>query len=175
MTIADPVYGDIIDPAWAALVDAAVNAHETLLASMPRGCMATPVSTSSNGTATAADTVEVRDTALGNYTFTAVANRRYRVHYHGALANSGTVNCRMVVRVRDGGASTPTTASTLIGETSAYVTETSTSGRTQCDLVRTFTTTAGTHTLAVFTQSPDSAAMTPVASRELYVEDIGAA
>lgn len=147
--------------------------------SLPRGIMAIPITSSSNGTATAANTTEVRDAVLGSYVFTAVAGHRYRVHYHGAMGNSDTVNCRMITRIRDGGSSTPTTASTLIAEVSTYLTETGTgsAGRASFDVMHTFTATAGTHTLSAFTQSPDSAVMTPVsttAGRELYVEDIGA-
>jgi hypothetical protein len=146
-----------------------------IVAKLPWGIVATPTSTASNGTATGADTTEVRDTTLTSYVFTAVAGRMYQVHYHGFLANSGTVNSRMIVRVRDGGASTPTTASTLLGEDYVYVTETSTAGRATGALIRTFTATAGTHTLSAFTQSPDSVVMTPVSTRELYVVDIGPA
>jgi hypothetical protein len=157
-TAGDELTADVLNDAW-------------LLA--PRGIMAAPVSTTANGTPTAADTVEVKDTTLADYVFTAETGRRYRVHYHGVQANSATADSRMVIRVRDGGVAAPTSASTLIGETKAYVRETAGGGRVTADLVRTFTASSGVHTLAAFTQSPDAVIMTPVEDRELYVEDIG--
>jgi hypothetical protein len=150
----------------------------SILASYPRGIMAAPVSTGTNGTATGADTTEVRDAVLGNYVFTAVAGRRYRVRMHGLLANAAVADCRFSCRIRDGGASTPTAASTLLAEGQTWVGETISGGREQCIVEATFTASAGTHTLSAFTFSPDSVALTPISgavARELYVEDIGAA
>lgn len=144
----------------------------------PRGIVAAPTSTTSNGTATAADTTEVYDAVLGNYVFIAEANRWYRVHYSGLLANTATANCRFICRIRDSGdATTPDTADTLLAEVPVMVTETGSTGRVICHVEHPFTASAGTHTLAAFTQSPDSAILTPVAAspagRQLYVEDIG--
>ena len=152
--------------AWAELLDA-----------RPRGVMGTPTTSTLNGTATAADTTEVRDAVLGNYVFTAVADRWYEVVYIGALANSGTASVRFQTNVRDGGASTPTTSSTLVDVDVVWVGEVGTGGRTMIRIIgRPQTFTAGTHTLSAFTISPDSAVLTPASSgtRVLYVRDIGA-
>lgn len=167
-------------PYWFNPIAEAVTALQTLALTAPRGIMAAPLTSIANGTATAASTTEVKNIILGDYTFTAEANRRYRVHYHGAMGNSDTVNCRMITRIRDGGVGSPGIASTLIAEVATYLTETgvSSAGRASIDVLHTFTATAGVHILAAFTQSPDSAIMTPVptgAGIELYVEDIGAA
>jgi hypothetical protein len=186
VSVADNDFPEVFDgapvsaPYWFNPVAEAVTALTAAAATAPRGIMAAPTTSVATGTATAASTVEVKDAVLGDYTFTAVAGRRYRVHYHGAMGNSDTVNCRMLTRIRDGGASSPGIGSTLIAEVSTYLTETGTgsAGRASFDVLHTFTATAGTHILAAFTQSPDSAIMTPVstgAGRELYVEDIGAA
>jgi hypothetical protein len=146
---------------------------------MPTGALlGTPATSAVDGTATAANTTEVRDAVLGNYVFTAVAGHWYEICYSGALANVGTANCRMITRIRDGGNSTPTTGSTLVGETTNYCTETGTAGRNSilvCGRPRQFA--AGVRTLSAFTQSPDSAAATPVvdtmATRMLFARYAG--
>jgi hypothetical protein len=143
----------------------------------PRGIMTAPTTSMANGTATAADTVEVRDAVLGNYVFTALANRRYRAWYTGGI-NSATIDTQYIQRIRDGGASTPTAASTLIAESNEHIAEASTGGIKTVLIGQTFTATAGVHTLSLFSQSPNSAVLTPVprgTPRELYVEDIGPA
>lgn len=142
-----------------------------------RGIVAAPVASTANGTATAANTTEVRDSVLGNYTFTAEAGRWYQVVYVGSLTNVDTVSVRMNTRIRDGVASTPTTASTMLAESTDYVTETGSTGRASIVIEsQPVQLSAGTHTLSVFTQSPDSAICTPVPSslpRTLYVRDLG--
>src|SRR5581483_9679405 len=57
--------------AWQPAVPTA-----TTPASMPRGIMAAPISTTANGTATPGTTADTLDTVLGNYQFTATAGRR---------------------------------------------------------------------------------------------------
>lgn len=140
-----------------------------------RGIMTNPTRSTSDGTATAADAVEVRDAVLGNYVFTAATGRLYRVVYNGNY-NSTTGDVRAVTRIRDGGVSTPTTASTLIAETTMHMAEGGTGGRQTMVLTQTFTASAGAHTLSMFTISPESVVLTPInagVGRELYVEDIG--
>lgn len=143
--------------------------------------MATPVNTSSTGTVTSG-TTETRDAVLGNYVFTAVAGRTYRVTIAQLIGNSSVANDQYAIRVRDGGAVTPTAASTLIGETVWLCTTGGTGGRSQIPFQRTFTATSGTHTLAMFAVrlsgtgvfTPCSPAVYVGATdvREMYVEDI---
>lgn len=143
----------------------------------PRGIMTEPTTSTSDGTATGANTTEVRDSVLGDYVFTAVADRLYRVNYKGN-ANAASADVRFVHRIRDGGGSTPTTASTLIAENTMHMAEASTGGRQTMVLSETFTASAGVHTLSLFTISPESVVLTPIADaagRKLYVEDIGPA
>lgn len=144
----------------------------------PRGIMATPVNTTSNGTSTAANTTEVRDAVLGDYEFIAEQGRLYEVVYNGLRANAAVIPARFVARIRDGGTSTPTTGDTLLAEGQVLVAVALSVGRTDCPFAHTFTTTAGVRTLSAFTQSPDSVILTPTAGapgRELFVRDIGPA
>jgi hypothetical protein len=155
------------------------SAWAELLASRPRGIVAAPTISSSDGTATGANTTEVRDAVLGNYQVTLSTGRRYRVTYTGAQANTATADVRYVTRIRNSeSATTPTTSSTLIAEDTKHMGEASTGGRQTIHVTHTFTvSTSGTHTFSVFTISPESAVLTPIAaavSRELYIEDIGA-
>lgn len=68
-----------------------------------------PVSTSANSGATVA---EARDAVLGSYTFTAVAGRRYNVYFNGTAFVDGAGSYQ--VMIRNGGATTPTTASPAV-------------------------------------------------------------
>jgi hypothetical protein len=136
--------------------------------------MGDPTATSSAGTTTVGAT-ETLDAVLSTYAFTAVAGRRYRATLSGCLM-SGTIANIYALRIRDGGASTPTAASTLIAETRWFCP--ATGGAGQCgipSLSGTFTPSAGTRTLGVFCHNPSGVAGIPIGSRELYVEDIGAA
>lgn len=138
--------------------------------------MADPTTTGLAGTATATINVEVRDDVLGTYPFTAASSRRYRAMLTG-LKLSGTVGTLVVVRIRDGGALAPTTASTIVAESSVYIPATGGPGQVGCFVSGTFTPSSGTRTLAAFTvvTAVGNAVATPVGTRELYVEDIGAA
>lgn len=139
---------------------------------IPRGIMANPTSTSSDGTSTTG-TTEVRDAVLGNYVFTSAGtSRRYRVTLSGATVISTTTN-RIAVRIRDGGASTPTTSSTLLAEGVAKNTTAGASGRQGITCSATFTAAAGTRTLSTFYVGIDSGTVTAGGTRQLYVEDIG--
>jgi hypothetical protein len=136
--------------------------------------MADPVTTASSGTATTS-TTDTRDDVLGVYVFTAGTSRRYRVTIAG-LHLSAVSGDLAVVRVRDGGASTPTNASTSLGFSQWRAQATGGTGQTICPFSVTFTPSSGTRTLAAFTQlSVGTGPITPVGSREIYVEDVGAA
>jgi hypothetical protein len=158
-------------------VEMTADALNAILFKIPWGLVAAPIRTNTSGTPTAADLVEVRDTTITPYVFTARADRYYRVCYTGIQMNGATVSSRALCRIRDGGASTPNAASTLIAETLSYLTETSSAGRTTSDIVMVITLSAGTHTFAPFTQGPDSTITTPTSTtavgRTLWVEDAG--
>jgi hypothetical protein len=150
----------------------------------PRGIIVTPNQTllASPGTSS---TTETKDTSLGDYTFTAVAGRRYRVTLSSAIMSGTVAGDWFAIRIRDGGASSPTSASTFIGGMTFHpkVSNTTASrenGTMSCTIN---TLSAGTHTLGVFMQRTggtgtmqlDSPNSDGVGSgyRELYVEDIG--
>lgn len=148
----------------------------------PGGDMTNPmpaaVTSTANGTATATNTTEVRDTTL-SYTFTAIAGRTYQVNYLNSRTNSGAANVRYISRARIvAGSSPPGITDTLIAEYQTHVVETGTADRKNVNYYDRFTVgTSGTYTVATFTQSPDSAALTPVwetpsPARKLYVEDV---
>lgn len=148
---------------------------------LPRGIMATPVGTASNGTATSG-TTETRDSVLGNYVFTALPNRRYRVVLSGRGMNTSIANRKYEFRIRDGGTGTPTSGSTLVATGETNVATASILGRVTVHVEGTFTPSAGVRTLSAFTVRTDGpdGVCTPVASSsgrdcEFYVEDIGAA
>lgn len=136
------------------------------------GIMTLPTTTSSDGTATSG-TTDTRDAVLGNYTFTAVANRRYRVTCTGTL-NGSVAADRFTLQIRDGGASTPTGASSSIAAIAKYMPATASNGRDNFIISNTFTPSAGTRTLSLFVSRFNGTGIgTPVGTRELYVEDIG--
>lgn len=153
--------------------------------SIPRGIMATPASTSSNGTATSG-TTETRDAALGNYTFTSAGTgRQYRVVIENLIGNGSVAGDVFQIRVRDGGGSTPTAASTLIAETCwTPIAGSGTASRSAIPFAITFTAASGTRTLSMFVvRTSGTGVFTPLASagnggtaaRKMYVEDIGQA
>lgn len=156
--------------------DGSLNAVNDLLVnavSLPRGIVAAPAV--SSAVTTGITTVETKDGGCGDYTFTAVAGRRYRIKYQ-ARARSTVVGDKVDIRIRDGGAASPTNASTLVAGA-----ETSSGSTTGDDLKvdSAITLSAGTHTIAAFyvraagtgTVTLDQATGQ---QRELYVEDIGA-
>lgn len=159
---------------WEHLQALAEDADTAIFKRKGYGLMATPTSTSSDGTGVT--TTETRDSVLGNHTVTTVANRRYRVTLAGMSVNSSVANDRYNWNIRDGGASTPTNASTAVISGSEVVTVTGTNGRRTACVTGTWAPSAGTHTLAFFlVRAAGSGTGTPVGARELFVEDIGPA
>lgn len=169
-------YPDSTDNAnlWEHFQTLADDVDASLTLRRGRGLMTAPTSTSSDGTAVT--TTETRDSVLGNYTFTAVASRRYRVTLSGCAINTSVAADRYNWNIRDGGAGTPTNASTVVASGSTVVTATGTAGRMTQAMSATFTPSAGTRTLAFFlVRSSGTGTGTPTGTRELYVEDIGPA
>lgn len=153
-------------------IDTTVKALDTKVASMPKGIMAPPATTGANGTATSGTTV-TKDSALPDYVFTADSTRRYRVIFDGINANAGTANDRFIISIRDGGASSPTGASSVVGHDLPITMFAVSVGYV---LTATFTTTSGTHTFnAFYARNAGTGTMTPTGTRELYVEDLGPA
>lgn len=148
-----------------------------------QGIMAAPTTTTSTGTASSG-TTDTIDTVLGNYQFTAVSGRRYKVIHSGLLSNTSVSGDTFALRIRDSGSSsTPTTSSTAVIDV-VYVAQSSgTAGDFNTHMEDTFVaSSSGTHTLAFFSQRLSGTGVyTPVNStvrggtgrRALWVEDIG--
>lgn len=141
------------------------------------GIVAAPVTSTSNGTPTSG-TTEVRDAVLGNFTFTvaaAQASTRYRVVLAGRGLSGSVVGDRYGINFRDGGASTPTASSTLIGaNATVYVNATGSNGVESNTQTATWVPGAGVHTVGVFTVRLNGTGVaTPVGACEFYVEALG--
>jgi len=135
------------------------------------GIPVAPTTSASNGTVTSG-TTETRDAVLGNYVFTAVAGRRYRAILSGGGMLFTVANDRFAVRIRTGGASTPTAASTLWGHDATTISPIA--GTYTFDVQPSFIPGAGVQTLSVFyVRISGTGTVTPTGSREFYVEDIG--
>jgi hypothetical protein len=161
-----PSVGDAITAAQGATIADDLNGGPN---------MGTPTSTTSNGTSTSG-TTETRDVVLGSYTFTAVANRRYRAVVDG-LQISGGINDVVGVRIRNGGNSIPVAGSTQVAQSQTMLNATGGPGQSSVPLAGTFVPGAGTVTLGVFTiRLAGAANETPVGNpRELYAVDFGPA
>lgn len=150
------------------------NLTAALLNALFDKIMADPTTTALSGTATSG-TTETRDDVLGTYVFTAAASRRYRVTLSGLLLSATNADLAQVT-IRDGGASTPTAASTQLAFNQWKCQGTGGAGQTGVPLSATFTPSSGTRTLAAFTKlNSGTGPVTPIGTRELYVEDIGPA
>jgi len=141
---------------------------------LPGATMGTPTASAAQGTSTTS-TTEVRDAVLGNYTFTAVAGRRYRAIVDGLTMYSTVAADVAVMKIRNGGASTPTTASTVVA--TAYSTALSPASYMGYALSNTFAPGAGVVTLSLFYLRAVGTGVlqTGASFRELYVVDLGPA
>lgn len=140
------------------------------------GIVAAPAT--STAATTGVTTTETKDGGVGDYAFTAVAGRRYRVHYT-CRADSSADQDAMDVRVRDGGASSPTNASALVA--GAEIKQSGTAGGQHvCIAQLMLGLSAGTHTVAAFYVRALGTGTVNVTqatgqTRELYVCDVGPA
>lgn len=142
--------------------------------------MAVPITTASASTTTSG-TTDTIDAVLGNYQFTAVSGRRYRVVAANMFGNTSVNGDTYAVRVRDSGsASTPTTASTAVIDTGVTLATAGSAGRIAIPMEDTFISgSSGTHTLALFAQRVSGTgvfnAVAPPGTgvRKLWVEDCG--
>lgn len=135
-----------------------------------------PKSSAALGTVTVA-TTETLDAVLGNYVFTAVAGHRYRACVDGAGLSGSVAADLFRVIVRNGGASTPTSASTAVASTAVYIPAVGGPGQTGFTFGGTFIPGAGTQTLSIFYVRINGTGVgTPTnngVNRELYVIDLG--
>lgn len=150
-------------------------------AAFPGTAMGLPRTTTADGTPTPGTTVETRDAVLGSYVFTALAGHRYRAVIDGLVLSGDTIADLYTVNLRNGGASTPTSASTLVASTNVYIVQTGVIGRIAAVVSHSFAPAAGTVTLGLFLHRiGGTGAATPVspfdgAGRELYAVDLGLA
>ena len=165
--ITDPVSGQLAVVSADGYIRRWTGATWRLAA--PSGVPVVPVTTASAGTVTVG-TTETRDAILGNYVFTGVAGHRYRAHLAGRQISGTVTGDRFAVRIRNGGASTPTSASTLVAD-DAFVVQ---SASNACDVSKTFVPGAGTQTLSVFAvRLSGTGTVQLVGGCELYVEHVG--
>lgn len=137
--------------------------------------MAEPTATAATGTASTG-TTEVRDAVLGNYQFVAVAGRRYQMFYNGLILSSDTAADIYQLRIRNGGGSTPSAASTLIATSQWKAQAAGGPGQESVPVSMTFVPGAGTVTLGAFIVRTAGAGIgTPVGTRELFAVDVGPA
>lgn len=137
------------------------------------GVPVTPTTTGSNGTATSGST-ETRDAVLGDYQFTATTGTRYQVFFTGCRMNASVANDAYAIRIRNGGASSPTSASPLVVEHQVIVTATGGAGQQNATVIGTFIPGAGTVTLSMFAvRTSGTGVGTPTNTRELYVVALG--
>lgn len=137
-----------------------------------------PTQTASNGTATSG-TTETRDAVLGDYSFTVPAVGaawRYEVVCVGRLQTT-VADDLYECRVRDGGASTPSSSSTQVGGYSLPIHGTG-GNAPSFTLRNTWVPGSGTHTLSLFVlRTGGSGVATPLApsglNRELFVRLVG--
>ena len=110
---------------------------------------------------------------LPDYVFTADSTRRYRVTFDGINANVNVVGDRFIISIRDGGASSPTGASPVVGHDLPIIIVAQSVGYV---LTATFTAASGTHTFnAFYARNAGTGTLTPTGTRELYVEGLGPA
>lgn len=139
----------------------------------------------SNGTVTSGGT-QTRDAVLGNVTFTVAAAQnttRYRVVLagRGVFGNSITgSHDRYTLNFRDGGASTPTTSSTLIGPNFNVLVENQDADQGGTAEVQaqfyasTWVPGTGVHNVGAFwVRSSGTGTGTPTGACEFYVEALG--
>lgn len=148
---------------------------------VPQGqmIMATPTATSANGTAGSTTTgTEVFDAVLGYHQVSLISGRRYQVTVNGLIGNGNTANDEYTLQVRDSGsASNPTASSTLIAQSEWVAVAAGSVGRGTISLGQSFlSASTGTHTFGVsYIKASGVGPFTPVGTREIFVEDLGAA
>jgi hypothetical protein len=143
--------------------------------------VATPVSTTANGTATPNSTVETMDAVLGTYQCALIAGRRYMAVMNGLVGNGTVAGDSYAINIRNSGSgTTPTSSSTLVAQQDWVPQGVGTLGRAPIPLAGSFIAPAtGTNTFAFFAQRVSGTGLfTPVSpnaiARELFVMYLGA-
>lgn len=141
----------------------------------PGSTMGTPTTTAATGTPSVS-TAETRDAVLGDYTFTAVAGRRYRALVDGLVLSASVAGDQVSARVRNGGGSTPTAASTLVASSKIVLPAVGGVGQSSLSVASTFVPGAEVVTLSLFVvRLSGTGVETPIGARELYAVDLGPA
>jgi len=149
--------------------------------SLPRGSITRATSGSGTGTTTTAETKDTTFPNSGDLTFTAFTGRQYRISLMSRYNSSAALD-EMEARIRDGGSSSPTTASTLLFSYPENLPAAGGAGQPSKEIVGYFNCPAdiatGTHTLAVFfvrTGGVGNVSLPGSASqpKHLVVEDVG--
>lgn len=114
--------------------------------------LSAPSTTASTGTVSVA-TTETRDAVMGDYVLTVPAAGtlwRYQCFLVGASLNGDTAADHFVLNIRNGGASSPTAASTLIASTRKRINATGGGGQDGIYISDTFVPGVGTQTISAF-------------------------
>lgn len=148
-------------------------------ASYPRGRSVAPISTGSSGTSTSGST-EIMDSVLGTLQATnLIAGRPYRIEVTGLMGGSTAAGDLVQVKIRDSGsASTPTTSSTIVAQSTWECQTSGGPGQTSITLSDVFiAASSGTHTFGLFSQRiAGSGIFTPVTgapTRKMAIYDEG--
>jgi hypothetical protein len=162
-----------------ALDDGTSNIGARLNA-LPKGLIAR---SRSSAAATNSGTINtpLKDTGVGDVSFVAVSGRNYRFTYKARCRCDTIAIQTMTLSVRDGNASSPTSASTSLEDTAIQVQSLAGTGATGEVVIRTLVCptdiSAGTHILAPFyTRTVNNGATGTVAvdsTRELAIYDEG--
>lgn len=124
-------------------------------------------------------TTEVKDSNVGDYTFTAVSGHTYRVKYQ-CRAASTVAQDKVDVRIRDGGGSSPTNTSTLVAGAETTIASASVALTEDLKVEQLMVgLSAGTHIIAAFFLRAAGTGNVSLGqatgqTRELYVEDMNA-
>ena len=131
-----------------------------------------PTTTFSAGTASAG--ADVLDTVLGTYVFTAIAGHRYQARCDSVAMTSSVLNDVVGMHIRNGGASTPTAASTIVATMAGVKMDCNVGLPINVAFAGSFVPGAGTQTLGLFTSRvTGTGAESTTGFRELYVIDLG--
>lgn len=160
-------------------IDDATNNIAERLDALPKGLIARSRSSS---TVTNSSTINtpLKDGGVGDVAFVAVSGRNYRFTYKARCRCDTTAVQTMTISIRDGNASSPTSASTELENTAIQIQSTQGVGATGEVVFRTLTCpgdiSAGTHTLAAFytrTVNNGGGTVAVDSTRELAIYDEG--
>lgn len=129
------------------------------------------VRTAASGTPSSGAT-DTLDAVLGTISVVADGVSFYKIEVENMSGSVATTTGLCTFRIRDGGASTPTGASTEIAQTPWNAQATGGPGQEGVKLAATVQLSAGTHTLGLFTQR-SSGTGTPVGDRSLVASIAG--